>query len=251
MTQARFSGRVALVTGAASGIGRATVERLGSEGARLFCLDVQAARLTEVVDALRAAGVEAEGQTCDVSDEAQVEAAVAACAARYGQLDVLCNIAAILRFDNFHALRTADWTRVLAVNLNGTFFCCRAALPHLLHTRGAIVNVASTAAVHGQPWAAAYAASKGGILALTQSIAVDYAKQGVRANSVLPCDILTPIFDEFRMPEGADAKLVRRVMAPRGSGKPADVAGVIAMLASEDGAHMTGAAVRIDGGCFA
>jgi NAD(P)-dependent dehydrogenase (short-subunit alcohol dehydrogenase family) len=247
----RVTGRVALITGAASGIGRATAERLGAEGARLFCLDVQAARLDEVVDGLRAAGVEADGRLCDVSDEAQVEAAVAAAVTRFGKLDIVCNIAAILRFDHFHELRTADWMRVLAVNLNGTFFCCRAALPHLLRTRGTIVNVASTAAVHGQPWAAAYAASKGGILALTQSIAVDYARQGVRANTVLPCDILTPIFDEFRMPEGADAKLVRRVMAPRGSGKPADVAGIIAMLASDDGAHMTGTAVRIDGGCFA
>src|SRR5262245_1282712 len=247
----RLDGRIALVTGAASGIGRATVERLGAEGARLLCVDVQRDALHTIVDDLRSRGVDADGRTCDVSDEAAVDATVAACVQRFGQLDVLCNIAAILRFDHFHELATADWNRVLAVNLNGTFFACRAALPHLLRSRGNIVNVASTAAVHGQPWAAAYAASKGGILALTQSIAVDYAKQGVRANAVLPCDILTPMFDEFRMPEGADPKLVRRVMAPRGSGRPADVAGVIAMLASDDAAHMTGATIRIDGGAFA
>lgn len=251
MTQGRFAGRVALVTGAASGIGRATVDRLGSEGARLFCMDVQAGPLDEAVVALRERGVEAEAHPCDVSDEAAVERAVATCVERFGKLDVLCNIAAILRFSHFHETTTAEWTRVMAVNLNGTFFTCRAALPHLLATKGNIVNVASTAAIHGQPWAAAYAASKGGILALTLSIAIDYAKRGVRANTVLPCDIATPIFNEFKLPEGADGKLVRRVMAPRGSGVPADVAGVIAMLASDDGAHVTGTCIRIDGGAYA
>jgi NAD(P)-dependent dehydrogenase (short-subunit alcohol dehydrogenase family) len=249
MSSPRFANRVALVTGAASGIGRATAARLGAEGARLWCLDVQA--LETLLGEMRAAGTEADGQPCDVSDEASVEAAVGACVGRWGRLDVLCNVAAILRFDHFHELRTADWNRVLAVNLTGTFFACRVGLPHLLAARGNIVNVASTAAIHGQPWAAAYAASKGGILALTKSIAIDYAKQGLRANAVLPCDIATPMFQEFRLPEGADPKLVRRVMAPRGSGRPEDVAGVIAMLASDDGAHMTGATIQIDGGAFA
>src|SRR5690606_20089875 len=144
------------------------------------------------------------------------------------------NVAAILRADLLHELRTEDWQRVLAVNLTGTFFMCRAALPHLVASRGVIVNVASTAAIHGQPYAGAYAASKGGVLALTKSIAVAYARQGVRANAVLPCDIATPIFSQFRLPEGADWKLVKRVMAPKGSGVPEDVAGVVAMLASAD-----------------
>lgn len=239
------------LTGAASGIGRAAAERLGSEGAALWLADVQDEPLAAVAAALRAGGAAVEAQRCDVSREAEVDAAIAACVARYGRLDVLCNVAAILRFDHFHQIRTADWERVLAVNLTGTFFACRAALPHLLATRGNIVNVASTAAVHGQPWAGAYAASKGGVLAMTQSIAIDYARQGVRANAVLPGDVATPIFAAFQLPEGADPKLVRRVMAPRGSGRPADVAGVIAMLASDDAAHVTGAAIRVDGGTWA
>ena len=97
----------------------------------------------------------------------------------------------------------------------------------------------------------AYAASKGGGLALTKSIAIDYVKHGVRANAVLPCDIATPIFSQFNMPEGGDWKLVKRVMAPKGSGDPSDVAGIVAMLASDDAKHVTGAEVRVDGGCFA
>jgi len=247
----RFENRVVIVTGAASGIGRAIAERLAAEGAGLVALDVQDDALAALGGELRAGGADVETRRCDVSDESEVDAAVAACVARFGRLDALVNVAAILRADLLHQLRTEDWNRVLAVNLSGTFFACRAALPHLVESRGNVVNVASTAAVHGQPYAGAYAASKGGVLALTKSIAIDYGKLGVRANAVLPCDIATPIFSQFQMPEGGDWKLVKRVMAPKGSGSPADVAGVVAMLASDDGAHVTGAEVRVDGGCFA
>ena len=247
----RFQDRVVLVTGAASGIGRAVAERLAAEGARLFAVDVQQEPLAELEAALRATGADVATRICDVSDEVAVEATVASCLERFGRLDVLVNVAAILRADRFHEIATADWHRIIAVNLTGTFFVCRAALPHLLESRGNIVNIASTAAIHGQPYGGAYAASKGGVLALTKSLAIDYVKQGVRANAVLPCDIATPIFSQFRMPEGADMKLIKRVMAPKGSGVPADVAGVVAMLASDDAAHVTGTEVRVDGGCFA
>jgi NAD(P)-dependent dehydrogenase (short-subunit alcohol dehydrogenase family) len=243
----RFDGRVALVTGAASGIGRATVARLATEGARVFGVDVAREALAAVRDGL-SPGAEVETGVCDVTDEAAVDATVAACVARFGRLDVLVNVAGILRFDHFHELRTEDWNRILAVNLTGTFFMCRAAIPHLLETRGNIVNVSSTAALGGQPWAAAYAASKGGVLSLTRTIAVDYLKQGVRANCICPGDVDTPMRGVFRLPEGADPKLLHRVMSPFGPGSPASVAGVIAMLASDDAAHITGEDIRIDGG---
>lgn len=237
-----------LLTGAASGIGRATVLRLASEGARVFAVDIQEDALRETVAAAHAAGAVVESSRCDVSEESDVERAVTTCVERFGQLDVLCNVAGILRFGHFHQMRTEEWNRVLAVNLNGTFFMCRAALPHLLAVRGNIVNVASTAALAGQPWAAAYAASKGAIVALTHTLAIDYVKQGLRVNVVCPGDIETPIRGEFALPEGANPKLLRRVMAPMGPGTPESVAGVIAMVASADGAHMTGTELRVDGG---
>jgi len=240
-----------LVTGAASGIGRAVAERLAAEGASLFAVDLQTEPLAELEAAQTAAGAAVATRRCDVASETDVAATVEACIARFGRLDALINVAAILRADHLHEMRTADWERVLAVNLTGTFFTCRASLPHLMASRGNIVNVASTAAIHGQPYAGAYAASKGGVLALTKAIAIDYVKQGVRANAVLPCDIATPIFSQFQMPDGGDWKLVKRVMAPKGSGDPADVAGIVAMLASDDAKHVTGAEVRVDGGCFA
>ena len=247
----RFTDRVALITGAASGIGRATALRLADEGASLFGCDLQQAALGAVGDEVRARGAAWDGAVCDQSDERQVDAAVTACVARFGRIDVLCNVAGILRFDHTHELATEDWRRVLAVNLDGTFFFCRAALPHLIASRGNVVNVASTAALAGQPWSAAYSASKGGVLALTRSLAVDYVEQGVRANAVCPGSIKTPITRSFRLPEGANPKLLERVRSPSGAADPSRVAAVIAMLASDDGAHVTGAEFRVDGGTLA
>jgi meso-butanediol dehydrogenase/(S,S)-butanediol dehydrogenase/diacetyl reductase len=140
------------------------------------------------------------------------------------------------------------WDQVLAINLTGTFTFCRAAIPALLDSRGNIVNVSSTAALAGAAWSAAYAASKGGVLALTRTIAVEYAKQGLRCNAVCPGSITTPITKDFGFPEGGDFKLVERMMAidkPRG---PETVAAAIAYLASDDAAHVNGEDIRVDGG---
>jgi len=244
----RFADRVVLVTGAGSGIGHATALRLADEGAALLCADVVTEPLRAVAEECRARGVAVETALCDQSDERQVDATVAACVARFARIDVLCNVAGNQRLDHTPERATPDWNRVLAVNLSGTFFFCRAALPHLIASKGNIVNVASTAALRGQPWSAAYSASKGGILSLTRNLAIDYAAQGVRANTVCPGDIKTPIVNAFRLPEGANPKLLDRIRAPRGSGSAESVAGVIAMLASDDGAHINGAEIRIDGG---
>jgi len=230
----RFQGKVALVTGAASGIGKATATRLAEEGAVVAAVDV------------------AEGADfrCDIGDEEQVAATVAAVIAKYDRIDVLCNVAGVLRADHTHELKTADWDRILRINLSGTFFMCRAAIPHLLKTKGVIVNTSSTAALGSHPWMAAYAASKGGILSMTRVIAVEYAKQGLRANCVCPGGVATPLHGQFRMPKGADPDLLRGAVPPVPYVGPEHAASVIAFLASDDAKYINGAEIRADGGAL-
>ena len=156
-------------------------------------------------------------------------------------------MAGILRTAHTHEHDLATWNQVIAVNLTGTFLCCQAAIPALLESGGNIVNVSSTAALAGNPWAAAYSASKAGVLALTRTIAVEYGRQGLRANAVCPGSIETPITEQFVFPEGADASLVKRIMPLDRSRGPETVAAAIAFLASDDAAHINGEHVRVDG----
>ena len=164
------------------------------------------------------------------------------------RMDELEDIAGILRFNNLADTTLDEWNQVIAVNLTGTFLMCQTAMPHLLEVGGNIVNTASTAALGGHPWTAAYSASKGGILAFSQGLAIEFGRQGVRTNIVAPGSISTPITDQFFFPEGADKSLLSRIMAfdtPRG---PEYVASVIAFVASDDGGHMNGSVLRCDGG---
>jgi meso-butanediol dehydrogenase/(S,S)-butanediol dehydrogenase/diacetyl reductase len=243
----RFEGRTALVTGAASGIGRATAERLAAEGAQLALCDVQTDALEETGRLVRARGAEVLTRRCDVANADDLRATVAATVERFGALRVLCNVAGVLRFEHTHEVDLADWNRVLAINLTGTFLACQAALPHLLASHGTIVNVSSAAALFGYPWTAAYSASKGGVLALTHCLAIEYGKQGVRVNAVCPGGVLTPIHGAFKVPAGADPKLVYRMQPLDEMRGPETAASVIAFLASDDAAHVNGEAIRIDG----
>lgn len=243
----RFDQKVALITGAASGIGRATAQRLASEGAAVYCVDVQEAALQETAHLVREAGGTAEIHCCDVTDEVQVAQCIQGCIDRFDKLDHVSNMAGILRFDHCHELTLADFERVLKVNVSGVFLVCREAIPHLLKTGGNIVNAASTAALAALPWGTAYSASKGAVLAMTRSTAMEYIKRGVRANCVCPGGIESPMTN-VSFPDGADLSLIQHHSSPVGMKGPEVVAGVIAMLASDDGVHITGEYVRMDGG---
>lgn len=246
----RYTGRTVLLTGGGSGIGRATVHRLVDEGATVVAVDVAADGLAETAAAASRpdAVVALPG---DVTDAELAPAAVAAALDRTGRLDLLVNAAGILRFEHSHEADLDAWERILAVNLTGAFRFCRAAIPALLDGGGAIVNVASTSSHFGHPWAAAYAASKGGVLALTKTLAVEYATQGLRANAVCPGSIDTPITGAFQLPEGADGRLLRRIMAPTGMAGPEVVAAAIAYLGSDDATHVNGEDLRVDGATHA
>jgi NAD(P)-dependent dehydrogenase (short-subunit alcohol dehydrogenase family) len=244
----RFTDRVVLVSGAGGGIGQASARRIAAEGGAVYCIDLNPAAVEATVATIAGEGGRASGRVCDISREDDVRSCVAACIAEYGSLYALVNMAGVLRFDDTQQLTLAQWQKVIDVNLTGTMLLCREVIPHLLLTRGSIVNAASTAALSGLPCGVAYSASKGGVLALTRSIAIEYAKRGVRANCVCPGEIKTGMTDAVAFPETMDFELISRVMSPTGARGPEVVASVIAMLASEDGIHITGEDIRVDGG---
>jgi len=248
----RLTGRSALVTGGASGIGAATALRLAAEGATVLAVDLDAEGLKATVASLP---VEATGSitphVADVSDEAAVDEAVTAAVSQGGGLDVVANIAGILRAAHSTEHSLELWDQVIRVNLTSTFLVCRAALPHLLDDGGAIINSASTSAEFGHPWMAAYAASKGGVAALTHTLAVEYSKRGVRVNAIAPGSVRTSMTKGLDLPRDADFDLIPRIMSPIGPGAPESVASVVALLASDDGAHISGEIIRIDGGTHA
>ena len=244
----RFEGKAALVTGAASGIGRAVAERLAREGARVACLDRDAAGARAAAAGLSHGAL---ALACDVADAAAVERSVREALAAFGGLDVLCNAAGVGRFEHFADVTPEAWRRVMAVNLDGAFHVTRAALASLLERQGAIVNVASSAGLRGQAYTASYCVSKAGLVSLTQCLAVEFAKQGLRANCVCPGGVRTPFLANFAPPEGADAQLLARLnLVPR-LPEAAEIAEAVAWLASSDAATVNGVALPMDYGASA
>ncbi len=246
----RLTESVIYVTGAATGIGEGTCARLAAEGASLFLVDVAADELAGTAEAARAAGVRVEMHAVDVREQDQVDASIAACVEAFGRLDGVFNAAGVQSWAHSTEMHTATFRRDVEINLVGTFQVCRAALPHLIESRGKIVNTASTTSFAGLPYSVAYAASKGGVLALTRSLAVEFASVGVRVNCVAPGSISTRM-SEPDFPDGIDYQVLMRQMSLLGFGQPADVAGVVAMLLSNDGNYITGQAITIDGGALA
>jgi NAD(P)-dependent dehydrogenase (short-subunit alcohol dehydrogenase family) len=248
----RHEGRRALVTGAGSGIGRATAQRLAAEGAHVACLDVQGHDDTagEIADA----GGRAWGYECDVTDAEAVQRTVDLAFAELGGLDVVCNIAGIGQFYRTETLDPAVFDRILAVNLRGTFLVCRYALPHMLEAgAGVIVNTTSVSGIVGNPWNAAYAASKGGVLMLTKALAAEYKHRGVRVNGIAPGMVATDLsagFSDFFAREQIDLSEFGRGQPVRAA-SPDEIAASFAFVASDDAGYMSGAILVLDGGSTA
>ncbi len=249
MADIDMTGKTALVTGAASGLGRATAVRLAKAGANLFLVDVNAAGLFETSAML--SGVEVEISPVDLSDPAACRAAVEAAHARFGRLDALCNVAGLIYLANTPQMPLDQFERTIAVNLNAVFHLSAAAIPHLLEVNGAIVNVASSAAFIGEAYAAAYCASKWGVVGMTKAMAMEYSKQPIRINAVAPGGMVTNIAANFVPPEGCDFDLIKRFSGLRGVVEVDDVADMIALLASDAGRGFHGACINIDAGITA
>ncbi|MCY1361988.1 Glucose 1-dehydrogenase 1 [compost metagenome] len=255
MTQAsRFQNKKIIVTGGASGIGRAAVIRLVAEGGTVLAVDRNADGLAETValaNATAGHGGLALAAEASITDEHAVRDTVQGFVNEQGRLDVLVNMAGVLRSTHTTDTSFDDFMQILQINLGGTFLFCREALPFLLESKGNIVNAASTSAFFGHAYMAAYSASKGGVAALTQALSREYLNRGVRVNAVAPGGIATPMVaaQAQGFPQGADFSLYTHLTRPdRQLGEPQEVAAVIAMLASDDGAFVNGAILRIDGG---
>lgn len=253
MSIGRFTDRGVFVTGAASGLGRATAKLFAAEGGRVFAVDVSREAVEETIAAIRDAGGTAGGGVCDVSDERAVGDAVARAVATFGRLDVLVNVAGIGRFARLEEIDAAEWQRVLAVNLTGPFHTTKATMPHLLERRGSIVNVASTAGLRGQAYSAHYAASKAGLINFTRTVALEFASRGVRANCLAPAGMATGILKHFVPRPDFERSLIGYISppVPHQMSKPEDVAKAIAFLASDDVPAITGAVLLADWGTLA
>lgn len=243
-----MAGKVAFVTGAASGIGRATARKFASRGYAVAAVDFSEAGGRETEAMIKADGGDALFIQCDVSDDSSVKAAVDAAVARFGRLDAAFNAAGI---DGSNPVMTADcpldtWSRVLAVNLNGVFHCMRHQIPAMLASGGgALVNCASTAGIQGAPFLGAYCASKHGVVGVTRAAALEYAKQGVRINAVCPGMIQTPMTMSETM---KDVCLTLAEQSPIGRiGQPEEIAGAVLWLCSDDATFVHGQAIAVDG----
>ncbi|OHT20285.1 SDR family NAD(P)-dependent oxidoreductase [Edaphosphingomonas haloaromaticamans] len=242
----RMVGKVALVTGAASGIGRASAVRLASEGAIVICADRNLAGAEETASGLSGASA----VQFDAASAASCRDLVAHVVARHGKLDVLCNIAGIGGFGHAAEISDESWDQLVAINLSSIFHLTKAALPHLEKTQGNIVNMASASGLVGAAYASAYSATKAGVVGYTRTVAIEYAARQVRVNAICPGGVDTPLIaGGMGDIEGVDFALILRMspkMAPLA--QPEDVAAAVAFLASDDARFITGIMLPVDGG---
>jgi len=239
-----LTGKVALVTGASSGLGAAVAQLFAARGASVFGISRDADRMATVFADVPGGVYE----SVDIISPEACAQAVTHCVERFGRLDALINVAGFHTMRHTRDVTDDDWAYDLAVNLNGPFFLCRAALPHLLEAGGNIVNVSSIAGIEGEVYSAGYCAAKHGLVGLTRALAIEFTADRLRVNAVCPGGMVTPQATEFAAPDNADWDLIMRIASPRGLMDVADVAKTIAFLASDDASAVHGAVYTVDNG---
>ncbi len=251
MSAGEFHNKVVVVTGAASGLGRATAFAFAAEGARLVLADVDAAGLEATTAKVQEMGGKAIAAPTDLSDVGACSALAPKAVEAFGQLDVVCNVAGAFRFDHATAITPEIWDRIHGVNVRGPFFVIQSALPYLIQSAGSVVNVASASAFLGHAYLTHYASSKAALVNLTKSLAMEYIHSPVRINAIAPGGINTAMTQLGSIPEGIDFQLVGRYSPLRGSSEPEDLTDLILMLAGPRGKSIHGACLNADRGITA
>jgi NAD(P)-dependent dehydrogenase (short-subunit alcohol dehydrogenase family) len=246
-----MTGKAALVTGAAAGLGKATALRLARAGCDISLVDINEQALAAVAEAVRALGVSAVVQALDLADAANCRLAVSATVSAFDRLDALCNVAGVFIPSHAQDMSTVDWDKTLAVNLSAPFHLIQAALPNLLESHGAIVNVTSCAAHIGQAYTAAYCASKAGLTHLTKALAMEFMQQPIRINAVAPGGMMTTLAMGITKLQDPDPSLLKRYHPLRGVVEIDDAAEMVAFLASDAARGYHGAVINIDKGVTA
>jgi NAD(P)-dependent dehydrogenase (short-subunit alcohol dehydrogenase family) len=246
-----MKGKAAVVTGAASGLGKNTALALARAGANVCLVDVNEDGLEDTAIAARTLGVKAHAHATDLSKSDNCRSAIAAAVQTFGRLDALCNVAGIIFFANAHEMAADDWEKTIAVNLSAPFYLIQAAIPHLLTANGAVVNVTSSGGIVGEAYLGAYCASKAGLMHLTKALAMEYVHKPIRFNAVAPGGMMTNIGANLKMPAEVNYDLIKRFSGLRGMVEVDDVAELIAFLASDAARGYHGACISIEKGITA
>lgn len=242
---------MALLTGVASGIGRATALRLAREGASIFGLDINADGIAETKDAVEADGGTMATRLTDVRVVAECRAAVDDCVAEFGGIDIVGNIAGIANQRHVHQVTEEDWDLMNDINVKAMFFLTQAALPHVIEREGNIINIASNAGLMGQAYTVPYCATKGAVVNMTRALAMEFVKTPIRVNAIAPGGVDTPLVANFELQPDIDFDLMQPYVGYRPASSPEQIAALFAYVASDEAANIHGSIISADGGLTA